>query len=473
MNETEKMFELTQKTYDLVEGIFGSYSSLNKLYENSIKDYDEQNNRLKEAFDNAQKNLEEIQKIKEGTTAEINKIEAILKDQSLITQSVGQIQKSIDDFNAQTAINEKDMNDAKAEIFAKKKEIIDSITSKLDELQNQKDDILRLLKSYSNVDISGREVFVRDTSSIIYYRFEDGTVLDGVDFINEKADNGVDKIIDKAEISSMLSVGNGVILQNNYKNETGYTGSYFTLNEEAKIGFFDSGTNQNNITMKSGGTFFDKDIFVQNKKVLLEGDINTANSNQKFFLEEGAERHVPLEGHYDGEADKIYLDTNLNPYGLNPYGYPFLDDKENYCFLSPEIWERKIGNSVSTIDFVSTNGINIIANSDEGSDNGSDSGKFVFHNIGMGGSNNMPLALTCRVAKDSFYDSSINIQYTKINNNSIIIRDEAILINSHPLDYDTSDSPYPLDRSSINISPKQIDINSKSFTYNGREVLFK
>lgn len=458
MNETEKMFELTQKTYDLVEGIFGSYSSLNKLYENSIKDYDEQNNRLKEAFENAQKNLEEIQKIKEGTTAEINKIEAILKDQSLITQSVGQIQKSIDDFNAQTAINEKDMNDAKAEIFAKKKEIIDSITSKLDELQNQKDDILRLLKSYSNVDISGQEVFVRDTSSIIYYRFEDGTVLDGVDFINEKADNGVDKIIDKAEISSMLRVGNGVILQNNYKNETGYTGSYFTLNEEAKIGFFDSGTNQNNITMKSGGTFFDKDIFVQNKKVLLEGDINTANSNQKFFLEEGAERHVPLEGHYE-EADKIYLDTNLNP-----YGFPYLGDKESYYFLSPQLWEKKIGNSVSTIDFVSTNGIRIITREDSGSGSGTDSGKFVYHSIGMGDPD-QPLMLSCTVDKDSYFTSGINIQYGKTNRNRININNERISIES--------ERDFITDYSSISISPELIDVRSANFIYNGREVLFK
>lgn len=449
MNETEKMFELTQKTYDLVEGIFGSYNSLNKLYENSIKDYDEQNNRLKEAFDNAQKNLEEIQKIKEGTTAEINKIEAILKDQSLITQSVGQIQKSIDDFNAQTAINEKDMNDAKAEIFAKKKEIIDSITSKLDELQNQKDDILRLLKSYSNVDISGQEVFVRDTSSIIYYRFEDGTVLDGVDFINEKADNGVDKIIDKAEISSMLRVGNGVILQNNYKNETGYTGSYFTLNEEAKIGFFDSGTNQNNITMKSGGTFFDKDIFVQNKKVLLEGDIDNSNSsNQKFFLEEGAERHVPLEGHHEGEADKFDLETNLNP-----YGYPSLDDKESYYFLSPQLWEKKMGNSVFAIDFVDNGGLNIIG--------GSDSGKFVYHNIGMGNSDK-PLALTCW-ADD--YPSG----FRKIS--GIDIREQGILINSREGYIDNF--PYESLDSYISISPRGVSIQSQSFTYNGREVLFK
>lgn len=444
MNETEKMFELTQKTYDLVEGIFGSYNSLNKLYENSIKDYDEQNNRLKEAFDNAQKNLEEIQKIKEGTTAEINKIEAILKDQSLITQSVGQIQKSIDDFNAQTAINEKDMNDAKAEIFAKKKEIIDSITSKLDELQNQKDDISRLIKNFSNVNVEGTDVTVMTTGNTAHYKFEDGTVLDGVDFINEKADNGVDKIIDKVQNLSILNVRDGITFTNNYDNNK--FGSYFLFDKEAKIGLFDSENHQNTITMNLSGTTFSNDIFVGDKKVLKEGDINTDNSNQKFFLEEGAERHVPLEGHFE-EADKIYLDTNLNPYGLNPYGYPDLGNIENYCFLSPELWERKRGNSVSTIDFVSINGISIIT--EENADSGSDT--------------------------DSS-NSGIGIQYRKINTNGIGIEDVGTFIYSqegYPPDYDTSDSPYPLDRSSINISPKQIDINSKSFTYNGREVLFK
>lgn len=472
MNETEKMFEITQKTYDLVEGIFGSYNSLNKLYENSIKDYDEQNNRLKEAFDNAQKNLEEIQKIKENNTIEANKIEAILKDQSLITQSVGQIQKSIDDFNAQFTLDQKDINNIKTEIFSKKKEIIDSITSKIDELQNQKDDILRLLKSYSNVDISGQEVFVRDTSSIIYYRFEDGTVLDGVDFINEKADNGVDKIIDKAEISSILKVGNGVVLQNNYKNETGYTGSYFILNEDAKIGFFDSGTNQNNITMKSDGTFFDKDIFVQNKKVLLEGDIDNSNSsNQKFFLEEGAERRVPLPhpGYDFTEADQFDLITNLNP-----YGYPMLD-KENYSFLSPQLWERKRGNSVSTINFAKNIGLDIIASSDKGSSGNNDNGKIVSHNIWMGDPD-MPLGLICNVDENSFFDSGIAIQYSKINKNGISMGNVGTFIFSqegYPPGTDTSKYLPPLDRSSINISPTQIDIQSKSFTYNGREILFK
>lgn len=466
MNETEKMFEITQKTYDLVEGIFGSYNSLNKLYENYIKDYDEQNNRLKEAFDNAQKNLEEIQKIKESNTIEVNKIEAILKDQSLITQSVGQIQKSIDDFNAQNAINEKDMNDVKAEIFAKKKEIIDSITSKIDELQNQKDDILRLIKNFSNVNIEGTDVTVMTTGNTAHYKFEDGVVLDGVDFINEKADNGVDKIIDKVQNLSMLNVRDGITFTNNYDNNK--FGSYFTFNEEAKIGFFDSENHQNTITMNLSGTIFSNDIFVGDKKVLKEGDIdNSNNSNQKFFLEEGAERRVPSDGLNFEEADKIYLETNLNP-----YGYPYLGNKESYYFLSPQLWKKKIGDSVFAIDFADTAGLNIIANSDGGSDK---SGNFIFHLIKMGDPN-MPLALTCRTDKDSSCDSSINIEYSKINDNSIDIMDRGILINSqegYPPDYDTSNSPYPLSNSAIYIAPERININSKSFTYNGREVLFK
>lgn len=322
--------------------------------------------------------------------------------------------------------------------------LIKTSLKQLDELQNQKDDISRLIKNFSNVNIEGTDVTVMTTGNTAHYKFEDGTVLDGVDFINEKADNGVDNIIDKVQNLSILNVRDGITFTNNYDNNK--FGSYFTFNEEAKIGFFDSENHQNTITMNLSGTTFSNDIFVGDKKVLKEGDINTANSNQKFFLEEGAERHVPLDGHYE-EADKIYLDTNLNPYGLNPYGYPFLNDKKSYYFLSPQLWEKKIGNSVSTIDFVSTNGISIITEENADSGSGTDSSI-----------------------------SGIGIQYRKINTNGIGIEDVGTFIYSqegYPPDYDTSDSPYPLDRSSINISPKQIDIISKSFTYNGREVLFK
>lgn len=195
------------------------------------------------------------------------------------------------------------------------------------------------------------------------------------------------------------------------------------------------------------GALFVSDDGVE-KKFLLEGDINTANSNQKFFLEEGAERHVPLEGHYEGEADKIYLETNLNP-----YGYPSLDDKESYYFLSPQLWEKKMGNSVFAIDFVDNGGLNIIG--------GSDSGKFVYHNIGMGNSDK-PLALTCW-ADD--YPSG----YRKIS--GIDIMEQGILINSREGYIDNF--PYESLDSYISISPRGVSIQSQSFTYNGREVLFK
>lgn len=208
------------------------------------------------------------------------------------------------------------------------------------------------------------------------------------------------------------------------------------------------------------GALFVSDDGVE-KKFLLEGDVNTANSNQKFFLEEGAERRVPLQnpGYGFTDADKIFLDTNLNP-----YGYPSLADKENYYFLSPQLWKKKMGDSVFAIDFVDNSGLDIIANDND-----------IFHNIRMGISA-IPLELNCRVDKDSFYDSGITFDYTKINNNSINIIDEKIIIYSlegYPPDYDTSNSPYPLSNSAIYISPKQIDIQSKSFTFNGREVLFK
>lgn len=211
------------------------------------------------------------------------------------------------------------------------------------------------------------------------------------------------------------------------------------------------------------GALFVSDDGIE-KKFLLEGDINTANSNQKFFLEEGAERHVPLEGHYEGEADKIYLETNLNP-----YGYPSLDDKESYYFLSPQLWKKQTPDSSFEINFTNPySQINFTEYDDDGSS--------IADRIITMGYDRHPLGIYCSQSKYSLYNSGIDIQYTKINENSINIRDDKIVIFSqegYPPDYDTSNSPYPLDRSSINISPTRIGIKSKSFTYNGREVLFK
>lgn len=219
------------------------------------------------------------------------------------------------------------------------------------------------------------------------------------------------------------------------------------------------------------GALFVSDDGVE-KKFLLEGDIDNSNSsNQKFFLEEGAERRVPLLhiGYDFTDADKIDPTTNLNQ-----YGYPDLADKENYSFLSPQLWERKRGDfAVSTINF-KDRGLDIIASSKEGSLSSSGEGNFVSHNIWM--DPGLSLGIICNVHKNSFLVSGISIQYQKINTNGIDIEDQGTFIYSqegYPPDYDTSNSPYPVDRSSINISPKQIDINSKSFTFNGREVLFQ
>lgn len=564
MNETEKMFDLTQKTYELVEGIFGSYNNLNKLYENSINEYEEQNNLLKEALENAQKNLAETQKLKEENTQETNKIEAILKDQSLITQSVGQIQKSIDDFNAQTAINEKDMNDAKAEIFVKKKETIDFINKKLEEIQDQKNQISKLLQSVpkdDSVTIEGAEATVVHNGDIVHYKFPTGTNLENIDFIDEKADNGVDTLLGELEELSMLSMKNGFSLMDTIKSENKIRNLYISSSDGLKIGeslglknekgedetleaflmlgdghltlengdskaslspqglnlkhqtselilskgglnvTTDEITSVINLEAKNTATdekssltinpaqiefYCDNGLYlnskndqgeVERKKILLEGDVNTANSNQKFFLEEGEslEGHMPYSSFSESDSvdtDSEYYQTNkIDPItNLNKYGYPYLGDKENYCFLSPEKWKMKSRSSEFFIDFTNPL-LEIGAN---GAIKGDDQ-IIVRHSITMGYPD-QPLMLSCNVNNDAYSVSGISIQYQKINTNGIGIEDQGTFIYSqegYPPDYDTSNSPYPVDRSSINISPKQIDIQSKSFTFNGREVLFK
>lgn len=212
------------------------------------------------------------------------------------------------------------------------------------------------------------------------------------------------------------------------------------------------------------GALFVSDDGVE-KKFLLEGDIDNSNSsNQKFFLEEGAERRVPLDGHYEGEADKFDLITNLNP-----YGYPDLSYKENYSFLSPQLWKKQTPDSSFGIDFTNPDlQINFAEHDDDGN-------SMDYRMITMGYGRH-PLGIYCSQSIYSLHNPGINIRYSKINHNYINIRDEGILIQSeegYPPDYDTSNSPYPLSNSSINITPTKISIQSKSFTYNGREVLLK
>lgn len=225
------------------------------------------------------------------------------------------------------------------------------------------------------------------------------------------------------------------------------------------------------------GALFVSDDGVE-KKFLLEGDIdNSNNSNQKFFLEEGESLggHIPYSSFSESDSvdtDSEYYQTNkIDPItNLNKYGYPYLGDKENYYFLSPQLWKKKIGDSVFFIDFTNPL-LEIGAN---GAIQGDDQ-IIVRHSIAMGYPD-QPLMLSCNVNNDAYSVSGISIQYQKINTNGIGIEDQGTFIYSqegYPPDYDTSNSPYPVDRSSINISPEQIDIQSKSFTYNGREVLFK
>lgn len=460
MNETEKMFELTQKTYDLVEGIFGSYNNLNKLYENSIKDYDEQNNRLKEAFENAQKNLEEIQKIKDGNTAETNKIESILKDQSLIVESIKQVQKSIDDFNTQLPLDIKDMNDIKTEVVAKKKEIIDSISSKMDELQNQKEDISRLIKSASNVAIEGTEVSVMTTGNIIHYSFEPGTALDGVDFINEKADNGVDRIIDKVQGLSTLNVDKGINLSLNLFDET-KTNSYLYLNRGAKIGVHYGDNIQTTMSMNTYGIFFDNDVYVRDKKVLLQGDIDTnTSSNQEYFS---------------------VTDASLgNGLGSIP---PEIQNQKGYIFLSPNIWAKKTNTQLFFMDMGNRYfGINTF---DLGDSYGSEEAlpiydlyqKAVHHSLEMGVAD-QAMFLTCSVPRDYYSDSGIDIVYTKTHRGSMSFRDGDIsIISAQIIDYDNvpqgSIPPAAPQTSQITITNDRVAIASRSLTFNGREILLK
>lgn len=224
------------------------------------------------------------------------------------------------------------------------------------------------------------------------------------------------------------------------------------------------------------GALFVSDDGVE-KKFLLEGDVNTANSNQKFFLEEGEslEGHMPYSSFSESDSvdtDSEYYQTNkIDPItNLNKYGYPYLADKENYYFLSPQLWKKKMGDSKFFIDFTNP----VLQIGANGAIQGDDQ-IIVRHSINMGYPD-QPLMLSCNVNNDAYSISGINIKYTKINTNAIVINNDKMTLYSqegYPPDYDTSNSPYPLTSSAINIAPENIDIQSKSFTYNGREVLFK
>lgn len=449
MQETEKMFELTQKTYELVEGIFGSYSNLNKLYENTIKDYDEQNSRIKEVFENTQKNLSEIQKIRESNIEETNKIEAILKDQSLISESVKGIQKSIDDFNTQILADEKDISSIKTEILTKKEEILDSINKKIEEIENQKNQIQKLIEDSNHaVSIEGSEVTVEHNGNIVHYKFEDGTALEGVDFINEKADNGVDHIIEKVDKISVLQVGESIGLSNNHQNKSV---SHFTLGDGITMGIYDDEQNQNSISINPNATVFSNDIFVGEKKVLLEGDQNLEALSSLSVLDFRKKlKTCPI-------PDEI------------------IDQKE-YLFFSPFLWERKsLAKNYSITMF---NPLFSISATDLG-DGIDESGTLppeeiqrlsrtyqTRHSLHMGNAG-MGISISSTMAEEA-YGRGISIFHEKERSNtSSVLIEETIDIASVSSNSDGGQGEI----SSISISPHSIAMNSNSFTFNGREVL--
>lgn len=459
MDETEKMFELTQKTYELVEGIFGSYNNLNKLYENSIKDYDDQKNLLKEAFENAQKNLTEIEKIKDGTTATTNKIEAILKDQSLIIESVKEVQKSIDDFNTQLPLEKKDIDDIKTEIITKKKEIINSITSKIDELQNQKDDILRLIKSFSNVAINGVEATVASNGNIVHYKFQEGVSLEDVDFINEKADNGVDTLLgDKIENFSILSVQDGITLMDDKVVENGHMNASVALNAEtirlnSSMMEKSTDTDETDKNISSSFSLTPMDVSLEAKMIGLKSDgFSVSSGRVDFFTDSFYVSSKDSDGNI--EAKKVLLEGDIAPQQMQNYLYttnikdlpPIRADlPSEYAVLSPLFW--KYVNPYQTYT-ISTFGPQFYISA-------SNSYSSCDHSIFMG-DRDMGLGIVCSTPDE--YSAGINIiEHRGPHTSSISVSSGITLTHSYS---ENAESP----------SVTQVRIDSDGFTVNGRNI---
>lgn len=457
---TNALNEIQKSKTEVLEGFKEAFNTNLANLEELIADY---NKKTQEAHQEIENSKSEFETLANSAKTEIN---------TLSTDSINAIKNSKDEIDtlvetSKTSLKtqldnsleqiDNEASDIKTEVDTKKKEIIDSISSKIDELQNQKEDISRLLKSASNVAIEGTEVSVMTTGNIIHYSFEPGTALDGVDFINEKADNGVDKIIDKVQGLSTLNVGKGINLSLNLFDET-KTNSYLYLNRGAKIGVHYGDNIQTTMSMNTNGTFFDNDVYVRDKKVLLQGDIDTnTGSNQKYF-----------------SITDFSLSSDL---GSIP---PEIENQKGYLFLSPKIWQSKTNAQLFSIDMNRYFGMSAY---DLGESYGGEEAptdffqKAVYHYFNMGVAD-AGIFLGCRVPESYYSDSGINIVYAKNNSRSINITDYSIAIISRQIiDYDNvpegSIPPAQPLTSQITITNDRVAIASRSLTFNGREILLK
>lgn len=223
-------------------------------------------------------------------------------------------------------------------------------------------------------------------------------------------------------------------------------------------------------------------LFISNdgveKKFLLQGDIQ---------IPENTDKTPQSEGFLFGE------DTSGNLSNIIPKD---ILDKQQYSFLSPYLWRYQTHSKTFDFNFtfpqIFINARNFIDGYDNENNSTIENKYVVIHSLQMGDTNK-GIDLLCSVP-DEVYGGGIKLRSLKDSiSNTLSITESGTQILSYGNTPDNSeeltqlvinnfqsflqargiDSSYNNISSEISISPQNVSITSQSFTFNGREVLFK
>lgn len=480
-NEIASFRDRTQEVKDKIDEFYNSSS----VTLEQVKQAQELCESIKEQVINYSSHIDEIQDKIESDKKEM----ATLKTQSedLTKQSQDyrdQIIDIKDEINATKTSIEEYVEQGKETFENNLKLLDDSINdfnSKLEEFKNQistlvqeskediekittqsQDQIQKLLENIPKdnpITINGVEATVASNGNIAHYKFQEGVSLEDVDFINEKADNGVDTLLgDKIENFSILAVQDGITLMDDKVVENGHMNASVALNAEtirlnSSMMEKSTDTDETDKNINSSFSLTPMDVSLEAKMIGLKADSFSVSSGRvDFFTDSFYVSSKDSDGNI--EAKKVLLEGDIVAQQMQNYLYttnikdlpPIMADlPSEYAVLSPLFW--KYVNPYQTYT-ISTFGPQFYISA-------SNSYSSCDHSIFMG-DRDMGLGIVCSTPDE--YSAGINIiEHRGPHTSSISVSSGITLTHSYS---ENAESP----------SVTQVRIDSDGFTVNGRNI---
>lgn len=428
--------DLTKQSQDYRDQIIDIKDEINAT-KTSIEEYVEQG---KETFENNLKLLDDsINDFNSKLEEFKNQISTLVQEEKIELET--QLHTSKDEI---------------ATLVQESKEDIEKITT---QSQDQIQKLLENIPKDNPITINGVEATVASNGNIVHYKFQEGVSLEDVDFINEKADNGVDTLLgDKIENFSILAVQDGITLMDDKVVENGHMNASAALNAgtlrlNSSMMEKSTDTDETDKNISSSFSLTPMDVSLEAKMIGLKSDgFSVSSGRVDFFTDSFYVSSKDSDGNI--EAKKVLLEGDVVAQQMQNYLYttnvkdlpPIRADlPSEYAVLSPLFW--KYVNPYQTYT-ISTFGPQFYISA-------SNSYSSCDHSIFMG-DRDMGLGIVCSTPDE--YSAGINIiEHRGPHTSSISVSSGITLTHSYS---ENAESP----------SVTQVRIDSDGFTVNGRNI---